>query len=114
MVVAPCQREKGSLSPSKKFAFASRGQPHRQVNGPALHAGLKRAGSAASASCIGALQINLSRAFAGQKAGVKQVEEKIWLVSFVRYDLRFFDHETCRIESAENPFAANRLPMSPA
>jgi len=43
----------------------------------------------------------------------KQVEEKIWLVSFMRYDLGFFDHETCRIESAENPFAAKVLPMSP-
>jgi len=30
-----------------------------------------------------------------------------------RYDLGFFDHETCRIESAENPFAAKLLPMSP-
>ncbi len=45
---------------------------------------------------------------------MKQVEEKIWLVSFMRYDLGFFDHETCRIESAENPFAAKLLPMSPA
>ncbi len=42
-----------------------------------------------------------------------RVEEKIWLVSFMRYDLGFFDHETCRIESAENPFAAKLLPMSP-
>jgi hypothetical protein len=31
----------------------------------------------------------------------------------MRYDLGFFDHETCRIESAENPFAAKVLPMSP-
>src|SRR5262249_13566889 len=61
----------------------------------------------------GAMKINLSQAFAGQKVGVKQVEEKIWLVSFMRYDLGFFDHETCRIESAENPFAAKVLPMSP-
>jgi len=45
---------------------------------------------------------------------VTQVEEKIWLVSFMRYDLGFFDHETCRIESAENPFAPKLLPMSPA
>jgi hypothetical protein len=30
------------------------------------------------------LKINLSQAFAGQKVGVKQVEEKIWLVSFMR------------------------------
>src|SRR5215475_4861784 len=63
--------------------------------------------------CIGPLKINLSQAFAGQKIGVKQVEDKIWLVSFMRYDLGFFDHETCRIESAENPFAAKVLPMSP-
>jgi hypothetical protein len=32
----------------------------------------------------------------------------------MRYDLGFFDHETCRIESADNPFAAKLLPMSPA
>jgi putative transposase len=44
---------------------------------------------------------------------VKQIEEKIWLVSFMRYDLGFFDHETRRIESAPNPFAAKVLPMSP-
>src|SRR5579863_8774201 len=58
-------------------------------------------------------KINLSQAFAGQRVGVKQVEDKIWLVSFMRYDLGFFDHETCRIESAANPFAAKLLPMSP-
>src|ERR1700704_2674514 len=63
--------------------------------------------------CMGPLKINLSQAFAGQTVGVKQVEEKIWLVSFMRYDLGFFDHETCRIESAANPFAAKVLPMSP-
>src|ERR1700686_3104098 len=63
--------------------------------------------------CMGPLKINLSQAFAGQSVGVKQVEEKIWLVSFMRYDLGFFDHETCRIESADNPFAAKVLPMSP-
>jgi len=63
--------------------------------------------------CMGPMKINLTQAFAGQKVGVKQVEEKIWLVSFMRYDLGFFDHETCRIESAENPFTAKVLPMSP-
>ena len=28
----------------------------------------------------------------------------MWLVSFMQYDLGYFDDETCRIESAENPF----------
>jgi putative transposase len=59
--------------------------------------------------CMGPLKINLSQAFAGQKVGVKQVEDKIWRVSFMRYDLGFFDHETCRIESVDNPFAAKLL-----
>ena len=30
------------------------------------------------------------------------------------YDLGFFDHETCRLEPAANPFEAKVLPMSPA
>ena len=44
---------------------------------------------------------------------IKEVSDKIWLVSFMQYDLGFFDHETARLESAENPFAAKVLPMSP-
>ncbi len=59
------------------------------------------------------INLSLSQAFAGQKVGVKQVEDKIWVLSFMRYDLGFFDPETTRIESAEHPFAAKVLPMSP-
>jgi putative transposase len=63
--------------------------------------------------CLGPQKINISQALAGQKVGVKQVSDQIWLVSFMQYDLGFFDHETCRIESAENPFVAKVSPMSP-
>lgn len=63
--------------------------------------------------CLGPQKINLSQAFAGQRVGIKQVADQIWLVSFMSYDLGFFDHETCRIESAENPFVAKVSPMSP-
>jgi len=45
--------------------------------------------------------------------GIRDVAEKIWLVSFMSYDLGFFDHETGRVECAVNPFAAKVLPMSP-
>jgi hypothetical protein len=34
-------------------------------------------------------------------------------VSFMHYDLGFFDHETCRLGAAQNPFGAKVLPMSP-
>jgi putative transposase len=63
--------------------------------------------------CFGRRKINLSTVFAGQNVGVKEVADKIWLVSFMQYDLGFFDHETCRLECAENPFGAKVLPMSP-
>ena len=54
-----------------------------------------------------------STVFAGQKLGIKEVDDKIWLVSFMQYDLGFFDHETGRLESSQTPFEARVLPMSP-
>jgi len=38
---------------------------------------------------------------------------RIWLVSFMQYDLGYFDDETCRLEPIENPFGPKVLPMSP-
>jgi putative transposase len=63
--------------------------------------------------CIGRRKINLSTVFAGQDIGITEVSEKIWLVSFMSYDLGFFDHESGRVECAENPFGAKVLPMCP-
>ncbi len=63
--------------------------------------------------CFGRRKINLSTVLAGQNVGIKEVSDKIWLVSFMKYDLGFFDHETGRLESAVNPFGARVLPMSP-
>jgi putative transposase len=62
--------------------------------------------------CFGSRKINLSTVFAGQNVGVKEVDEKVWLISFMHYDLGFFDHESSRFECAENPFEAKVLPMS--
>lgn len=54
--------------------------------------------------CIGRRKINLSTVFAGQLVGIREVEDKIWLVSFMTYDLGFFDEEEGRVEPAPNPF----------
>ena len=35
--------------------------------------------------------------FGGQNVGVTQVGERIWLVTFMRYDLGYFDDETCTV-----------------
>ena len=58
-------------------------------------------------------KINLSLVFAGQNVGVGQVSDRVWLVSYMDYDLGYFDDETCRLEPVENPFSPRVLPMSP-
>jgi len=63
--------------------------------------------------CMGRRKINLSIVFAGQNVGIREVADRIWLVSFMNYDLGFFDQECGRVTSAENPFDAKVLPMSP-
>ena len=63
--------------------------------------------------CMAPYKIMLSTVFAGQNVGVKQVGDKIWLVSFMDYDLGFFDEETTRLEPTVNPFEAKVLPMCP-
>ena len=63
--------------------------------------------------CFENRKINLSTVFAGQTVGVKQVADQVWLVSFMHYDLGFFDNECCRVEAAENPFGVKVLPMPP-
>jgi putative transposase len=54
--------------------------------------------------CFNRQKVNLSVVFAGQNVGIKQVSERVWLVSFMHYDLGYFDDETCRLEPLYNPF----------
>ena len=55
--------------------------------------------------CLGRRKINLSSVFAGQLVGLREVDDRIWLVSFLDFDLGFFDHQEDRVEPAPNPFA---------
>jgi putative transposase len=41
--------------------------------------------------CVGKRRINLSQVFAGQRVGIKQVSDQIWLFTFIHYDLGYFD-----------------------
>ena len=61
--------------------------------------------------CMGRKKINFSQVFAGQAVGIKEVHEDIWLVSFMDYDLGYFDLETRVLEPLENPFGPKVLPM---
>ena len=50
--------------------------------------------------------------FAGQNGGLKEVAEKIWLVSFLDFDLGYFDETEGRVEPGPNPFEAKLVTMS--
>ena len=63
--------------------------------------------------CYQTRKINVSQVFAGQKVGVKQVDEHVWVLTFMHYDLGYFDDETCRLEPIDNPFGPSLLPISP-
>jgi transposase InsO family protein len=61
--------------------------------------------------CLGSKKINLSTVFAGQAVGIKEVNDDIWLVSFMDYHLGYFDLETRMLEPIDNPFGPRLSPM---
>jgi hypothetical protein len=62
--------------------------------------------------CLYNKKINLSSSLAGQAVGVKEVDDGIWLVSFMQYHLGYVDLEEKTLQPAANPFGPKVLPMS--
>jgi putative transposase len=52
----------------------------------------------------------VARRLAGEVVRIKEVHDDIWLLSFMDYDLGYFDSET-RVEPLENPFGPKMLPI---
>ena len=61
--------------------------------------------------CMYRKKVNISTALAGQKLGIKEVDEGIWLVSFMRYDLGYIDLEQKTLQTIDNPFGSRLSPM---
>ena len=61
--------------------------------------------------CIEGKKIHFSTVFAGQDIGLRQVEDDVWLVSFMGYDMGYFDLESHRVQALENPFGPKVLGM---
>jgi transposase InsO family protein len=62
--------------------------------------------------CMHKKKINISTVLAGQRLGIKEVDEGIWLVSFMRYDLGYIDLEQRTLQTIDNPFGTRSSPMS--
>jgi len=61
--------------------------------------------------CLEGKKIHFSTVFAGQDVGLRQVEDDVWLVSFMEYDMGYFDLESHRVQALENPFGPKVLTM---
>jgi len=62
--------------------------------------------------CLHRKRVNISTVLAGQKLGIKEVDDGIWLASFMHYDLGYFDLEQKTLQPLDNPFGTRLLPMS--
>ncbi len=62
--------------------------------------------------CMHRKKINISTVLAGQKLGIKEVDDAIWLVSFMHYDLGYIDLEQRTLQTIDNPFGTRLSPMS--
>ena len=51
-------------------------------------------------------------ATAGQELGTKQVDDGIWIVSFMHYDLGFIDLDQKTLQPLDNPLGTRLSPMS--
>ena len=49
---------------------------------------------------------------AGQRLGIKEVDDGIWLVSFMHCDLGYIDLEQRTLQTIDNPFGTRLSPMS--
>ena len=54
--------------------------------------------------CIYREKINLSIVLAGQHVGIEEIDDGIWIVSFMRYDLGYIDVEARTLQPLDNPF----------
>lgn len=62
--------------------------------------------------CMHRKRVNVSQVFAGQRLGIKEVDEGIWIVSFMHYDLGYIDLERRTLQPLDNPFGPRLSPMS--
>src|SRR5690606_16165809 len=62
--------------------------------------------------CMHRKKINISTVLAGQRLGIREVDDGIWLVSFMHYDLGYIDLEQRTLQTIDNPFGPRVSPMS--
>ncbi|WP_367718307.1 transposase [Nitratireductor sp. GISD-1A_MAKvit] len=62
--------------------------------------------------CMARKKINVSTVMAGQRPATKEVDDGIWLISFMHYDLGYIDLEQRTLQTIDNPFGSRLSPMA--
>ena len=62
--------------------------------------------------CMHRKRINVSTVLAGQRLGIKEADDGIWIVSFMPYDLGCIDLEQTTPHPLDNPFGPGLSPLS--
>lgn len=57
-------------------------------------------------------KISLSYELAGQRIGTNEVDDGIWIVSYMHYDLGYIDLEQKTLKTPRQPVGARLLPMT--
>ena len=61
--------------------------------------------------CMHRKKINVSTVLAGQRLGITEVDDGIWLVAFMHYDLGYIDLEQRTLQTIDNPFGTRLSPI---
>ena len=59
--------------------------------------------------CVGSRKINLRVALAEQLVDIREVDDQVWQVSLLEYDLGYFDRDQDRVEPGSNPVAPDTV-----
>ena len=62
--------------------------------------------------CMHRKKINISTVMAGQRLGLKEVDDGIWVVTFMAYDLGYIDLQQKTLQPIDNPFGTRVSPLS--
>jgi len=57
-------------------------------------------------------KINVSTVMAARRLGLKEVDDRIWVVTFMAYDLEYIELEQKTLQPIDNPFGTRVSPMS--
>ncbi|BBC00312.1 hypothetical protein ABIF38_006651 [Bradyrhizobium japonicum] len=96
-------------------AQANRSFPDWSIRANVRSRGPPRIGSSSikrRALCLHRKRINISTMLAGQQLGIKEVDDGIWLASFMHDGLGYFDLEQKTLQPLDNPFGTRLSPMS--